>query len=216
MLSLAKVSKKYGGGFALENIDLKVGNGEVVFITGPSGSGKTTLLKIVSSEVLPDCGEVLFNDLNIVKFNSKEVLNYRKNIGVVYQDFRVVNDKTVRENLEMILAVRNTPKTSWEKAVDEILKKVMLSGMQNHFPAELSGGELQRVAIARALIGEPKLILADEPTGNLDWDTGWEVVRLLMENKDKATSVIITSHNLDIVKRAKHKVIELKEGKIIK
>lgn len=215
MLSLKGVSKKYGEVTALDQVSFNLDNGDVLFVTGPSGSGKSTLIKIISTEILPDAGEVFFNDLNVAKFNNKETLNYRKNIGVVYQDFKVVGDKTVRENLEVVLAVKNVPRDGWEKLVAEVLAKIMLPGKQNHFPAELSGGELQRVAIARAVIGEPKLILADEPTGNLDWETGWEVIKLLMEAKPEKTSVVITSHNRDLIKKSKHKVIELKEGKIV-
>lgn len=215
MLSLKSVSKRYGNIIALDQVSFNLDNGDVLFITGPSGSGKSTLVKIISTEILPDAGEVLFNDLDVAKFNNKETLNFRKNIGVVYQDFKVVSDKTVRENLEVVLAVKNVPRDGWEKLVAEVLAKIMLPGKQNHFPAELSGGELQRVAIARAVIGEPKLILADEPTGNLDWETGWEVIKLLMEAKPEKTSVVITSHNRDLIKKSKHKVIELKEGKIV-
>ena len=215
MLSLKSVTKKYGEIVALNEISFSLGDGEVLFVTGPSGSGKSTLVKIISTEILPDVGEVLFNDLNIGKFNNKETLNYRKNIGVVYQDFKVVGDKTVRENLEVVLAVKNVPRDGWERLVAQVLEEVKLPGKQNHFPAELSGGELQRVAVARAIIGEPKLILADEPTGNLDWDTGWEIIKLLMNAKPQKTSVVITSHNQDLIKKSKHKVIELKEGKIV-
>ena len=215
MLSVKGISKKYGEVVALDNVSFNLGDGEVLFITGPSGSGKSTLVKVISTEILPDTGEVLFNDVNIAKLSNKETLSYRKNIGVVYQDFKVVGDKTVRENLEVVLAVKNVPREGWEKLVAEVLNKVMLSGKQNHFPAELSGGELQRVAVARAIIGEPKLVLADEPTGNLDWETGWEVIKLLMEAKPQKTSVVITSHNRDLIKKSKHKVIELKEGKIV-
>ncbi len=215
MLSVKGISKKYGEVVALDNVSFNLDDGEVLFITGPSGSGKSTLVKIISTEILPDTGEVLFNDVNIAKLSNKETLSYRKNIGVVYQDFKVVGDKTVRENLEVVLAVKNVPREGWEKLVAEVLNKVMLSGKQNHFPAELSGGELQRVAVARAIIGEPKLVLADEPTGNLDWETGWEVIKLLMEAKPQKTSVVITSHNRDLIKKSKHKVIELKEGKIV-
>lgn len=215
MLSVKGISKKYGEVVALDNVSFNLGDGEVLFITGPSGSGKSTLVKVISTEILPDTGEVLFNDVNIAKLSNKETLSYRKNIGVVYQDFKVVGDKTVRENLEVVLAVKNVPREGWEKLVAEVLNKVMLSGKQNHFPAELSGGELQRVAVARAIIGEPKLVLADEPTGNLDWETGWEVIKLLMGAKPQKTSVVITSHNRDLIKKSKHKVIELKEGKIV-
>jgi len=215
MLSVKGISKKYGEVVALDNVSFNLDDGEVLFITGPSGSGKSTLVKIISTEILPDTGEVLFNDVNIAKLSNKETLSYRKNIGVVYQDFKVVGDKTVRENLEVVLAVKNVPREGWEKLVAEVLNKVMLSGKQNHFPAELSGGELQRVAVARAIIGEPKLVLADEPTGNLDWETGWEVIKLLMGAKPQKTSVVITSHNRDLIKKSKHKVIELKEGKIV-
>jgi cell division transport system ATP-binding protein len=215
MLSLKGVSKKYGDIVVLENISFKLDDGEAIFITGPSGSGKSTLIKIISTEVVPDEGEVLFNELNVTRFNSRELQNYRKNIGVVYQDFKVVGDKTVRENLEMVLAVKNVPRDGWERLVMEVLEKVLLAGKQNHFPAELSGGELQRVAIARALISEPKLILADEPTGNLDWETGWEIIKLLVSAKPAKTSVIVTSHNRDLIKKSKHKVIELKEGRFL-
>ena len=215
MLSVKGISKRYGEVVALDNVSFNLDDGEVLFITGPSGSGKSTLVKIISTEILPDTGEVLFNDVNIAKLSNKETLSYRKNIGVVYQDFKVVGDKTVRENLEVVLAVKNVPREGWEKLVAEVLNKVMLSGKQNHFPAELSGGELQRVAVARAIIGEPKLVLADEPTGNLDWETGWEVIKLLMGAKPQKTSVVITSHNRDLIKKSKHKVIELKEGKIV-
>lgn len=222
MISLKNVTKTFGKIKALENISFEVGKGEFVFICGPSGAGKTTILRLILRDYLPDSGEILFEGKNIAKLPKEEIPSLRQKIGVVFQDFKVLPERTLRENVEVALAVIGVPDKEWQARVDQVLKLVGLSERSELFPAQLSGGELQRVSLARALVVNPKVILADEPTGNLDWDTADELMKLLEKiNKEGKTIIMATHHRLIVDKHSlppdggklKRQVIQLKGGK---
>lgn len=215
MVEFKNVSKSFGNIKALSNITFKVDKGEFVFLIGPSGSGKTTILRLLLAEFPPTTGEIVFDGDDVAKIKKSKVPALRQSIGTIFQDFKLINDKTVGENIDVALAIKKVPKGEWEERRSQVLKLVGLAKRSDLFPAQLSGGELQRVAIARALVIDPKVIFADEPTGNLDWETGEVIMSLLDKINKNGKTIIVTSHNLEIVKRMKKRVIELKDGKII-
>lgn len=216
MLEFVNVSKNYGAITALRDISFKVDKGEFVFVIGPSGVGKTTLLKLLIAEIKPSSGKILFEGVDVTKIKKKDIPKLRQSVGVVFQDFRLLWERNVRENIEVALAVKGVDRKEWAKRVAEVLKLVGLIERAELFPAQLSGGELQRVSIARAVVTNPSLIFADEPTGNLDWDTAEKIMDIFSEINKQGKTVIITSHNQTIIKKAKKRVIELKEGKVVK
>jgi cell division transport system ATP-binding protein len=221
MLKIKNVKKTFGSIVALSSVSFDVEDGEFVFITGPSGSGKTTLLRLILGEFSPDSGQILFDKTDIAKLKKKDVPKIRQKIGVVFQDFKVLVEKTVRENVEIALAVIQVAQNEWPQRVEHVLKLVGLDDRSELFPSQLSGGELQRVSLARALAVNPKLILADEPTGNLDWDTAEQIMNLFEEINKEGKSVVMATHHKLLVKnhlvssknaKLKRKVIELKKG----
>jgi len=216
MIKVVSVSKRFGEVVALEDVTFEVEEGEFVFVMGPSGAGKTTLLRLLLREFKPEKGQIFFDKVDITKLRDKEIPSLRQKIGVVFQDYKLLPERTIRENIEVPLAVINVPQAEWTARVDTILKLVGLEKRSEMFPSQLSGGELQRVAMARALIVNPKLILADEPTGNLDWDTAEAIVELFEKINKEGKTVIMATHNRAIVDKIKNRVIELKEGKMLK
>lgn len=217
MISFQNVNKKFGPAIvALEDIDLEIKNGEFVFIVGPSGAGKSTLLKLLSREYLPSSGKVIVNEIDITKVKPAQLPKYRRQLGFVFQEFRLLDDRTVFENVALSLQVRGVPDKEIGKEVDRILKLFEIWGRRNLFPRQLSGGEGQRTAIARAVIGKPSILLADEPTGDLDPQTAWSVLQLLNEVNSWGTTVIIATHNAEIVNTLKRRVVSLKDGKMVK
>ena len=215
MVKFAHVSKSFGEIKALVDVSFEVKKGEFVFITGPSGAGKTTLLKLILREILPDTGRVVFDGEDIVGLSQEKVPYLRQKIGVVFQDYKVLSERTVRENVEVPLAVTGVSPDEWEARVNQVLKLVGLDERSELFPAQLSGGELQRVSLARALVINPKLIMADEPTGNLDWETGDAIMELFEKINKEGKTVIMATHNKHVVERLKKRVIELKDGKLV-
>lgn len=215
MLKIKNVTKTFGDIKALENVSFDVGAGEFVFLCGPSGAGKTTILRIILRDLLPDSGDVVFEGVDIIKLPKDQVPLLRQKIGVVFQDFKVLPERTVRENVEVALAVLGQGEEKWKDRVDSILKLAGLDKRSELFPAQLSGGELQRVSLARALVVNPKLILADEPTGNLDWGTASGIMDLLERVNKEGKTVIMATHNELIVDRMKKRVISLKDGKLV-
>jgi len=215
MIKLKNVTKKFGDITALSDVSFEVDKGEFVFITGPSGAGKTTILKLILREVLPDNGKVIFDGVDVTEASKKEIPQIRQKIGVVFQDFKVLPERTLRENVEVALAVSGIPQSEWPSRVDKILELVGLSKRSELFPSQLSGGELERVSLARALVVNPKLILADEPTGNLDWDTADEIMELFEKINKEGKTIIMATHNREIIAKLKKRVIKLSEGKII-
>lgn len=217
MISFQNVTKKFSSNItALEDINLEIGNGEFTFLVGPSAAGKSTLLRLLAREYLPTTGKILVDDKDITKFKSSEVPLYRRKIGFVFQDFKLLDDRTVLENVSLPLHVRNMPETEIAKEVERTLKLFDIWSRRNLFPRQLSGGEAQRTAIARAIIGKPEILLADEPTGDLDPETAWSVLQLLGEINSWGTTIVMATHNKEIVDAQKRRVVSLKNGKITK
>ncbi len=216
LVKLDKVTKSFGKIKAVDNVSFSVDKGEFVFLTGPSGAGKTTIMRLILREVIPDSGEISFEGHNITNFIEKDVPAYRQKIGVIFQDFKVLPERTVRENVEVALAVLGIDESEWKSRADHVLKLTGLLTRSELFPAQLSGGELQRVSLARALVVNPKLILADEPTGNLDWETSDGLMDLFEKINKEDKTIIMATHNKMIVEKLKKRIIKIKDGKIVK
>lgn len=218
MIEFISVTKKYpSGAVALEDINLKIEAGEFVFVVGHSGAGKSTLLKLITREILPTSGKILLNGEDILKIPKNKVHVLRRRIGTVYQDFKLLLTKTVFENVAVPLEVLGTKESEVEKEVSAALDKVGLLEKANSFPLQLSGGEVQRTSIARAIISKPQVLLADEPTGDLDPKNSLEVIKLIEKiNHEDKTTVFMATHNAQIVNHFKKRVITLEKGKIIK
>ena len=216
MIKLEHVSKSYSAGIpALNDISLNIEEGEFVFIVGNSGSGKSTLIKLLLKELEPTKGVITINYRNLNAIRRKQIPKYRRNVGVVFQDFRLLKDRNVYENVAFAQKVIGTPARLIRSSVPTMLSMVGLAAKYKSYPKQLSGGEQQRVAIARALVNQPKILLADEPTGNLDNHNAWEIMKLLEEINQKGTTVVVVTHNLEIVKAMKKRVITMKKGVII-
>jgi cell division transport system ATP-binding protein len=216
MIKLDKVSKKFGTGtFGLFDVSLVVEKGEFVFLVGSTGAGKTTIFRILIRDVLPTEGTVVVNDWDVVHLPKNKISNLRKKVGFVFQDLKLLLDRTVFENVALPLEVAGVKIEEASKTVEDILAQVGLLEHKDKFPVQLSGGELQRAAIARALVLSPDILLADEPTGNLDAATSWEIVKLLSDINKKGTTVVMATHNADIVKSLGKRVIHLEKGKIV-
>ncbi len=211
------VSKKFGSQIAaIEDVNLEIQGGEFVFLVGPSGAGKSTLLRLLAKQYQPSNGKIFIDDVDITKLKEKDLPYYRRKVGFVFQDFKLLDHRTVFENVALALEVRGMPDHDIRKEVERILKLFEIWDRKNLFPSQLSGGEAQRTAIARAIIGKPDILLADEPTGDLDPQTSWAVLQLLNEINSWGTTIIMATHNVDIVNTLKRRVISLKHGKIIK
>ncbi len=216
MITLDHVSKCYTEGIpALNDISLNIEEGEFVFIVGNSGSGKSTFLKLLTKELEPTEGNITVNGTNLRKLKHKKVPMYRRNIGMVYQDFRLFKDRNVYENVAFAQRVIAEGNRTIKKKVPIMLSMVGLAAKYKSRPKQLSGGEQQRVAIARALINEPKILLADEPTGNLDSNNAWDIMKLLDEINQRGTTVVVVTHNLEIVEAMNKRVITLKKGVLV-
>lgn len=217
VIKFKNVSKKYGpSSAALTDINLEVQGGEFVFIVGPSGAGKSTLLRLLARQYLPSSGEILIDDINLAKLKAKDLPHFRRKIGFVFQDFKLLENRTVFENVALALEVRNHKTEAINKEVERILKLFEIWNRRDLFPSQLSGGEAQRTAIARAIVGKPDILLADEPTGDLDPQTSWSVLQLLNEINSWGTTVLMATHNAEIVNTLKRRVIAIKDGKVIK
>ena len=216
MIKLEHVSKAYSAGIpALNDVNLEIDDGEFVFVCGDSGSGKSTLIKLLLKELDPTDGTITVDGRNLTRIRHKQVPKYRRNVGVVFQDFRLLKDRNVYENVAFALKVIGASTAVIKKKVPQMLSMVGLAAKYKSKPRELSGGEQQRVAIARALVNEPSMLLADEPTGNLDNNNAWEIMKLLEEINEKGTTVIVVTHNLEIVKVMKKRVITIKKGLVV-
>ena len=211
-ITFKKATKTYGSTVALSDISFDIKKGEFVFITGPSGVGKTTILRLILGEIVPDSGEVIVDGTNILNLDEKTIPGHRQKIGTIFQDFKVLPERTVFENISVALAVIGLPEEEWEERVKHVLKLVGLSKKINNFPSQLSGGELQRVSLARALSVNPKIVLADEPTGNLDWETSNSLMELFEKINKEGKTVIMATHNMEIVKKHKKREIHLEDS----
>ena len=217
MIDFEHVSKEYkkGGRLALEDINLHVDDGEFVFLVGPSGSGKSTIIKLLTGEVLPSGGRLMINGFNLNNISDRQIPLLRRSVGVIFQDFRLIEKKTVYENLSFAMrAVGSSPREA-KKRIPYVLKLVGLDGKANQFPNQLSGGEQQRVAIARALVNNPYTIIADEPTGNLDPARSLEIMMLLERINQLGTTVLVVTHEKDLVNKFQKRVITLERGIVV-
>lgn len=216
VIFLDNVSKAYTTGSpALNNISLSIGQGEFVFIVGETGSGKSTLIKLLLRELTATSGSVYVMGHDLARLKHKQVPKFRRNIGVVFQDFRLLNDRNVYENVAFAQRIVETPPAEIRRNVPTILATVGLAGKYKAKTSQLSGGEQQRVAMARALINNPSILLADEPTGNLDPKNSWEIMRLLEEINASGTTVVVVTHNREIVNAMKKRVVTMKKGVIV-
>ena len=214
MITLENVSKAYSTGApALNNVSLKIEAGEFVFVVGDSGSGKSTLIKLLLRELLPTSGKIMVNDIDVASLRHKQIPKYRRKLGVVFQDFRLLKDRNVYENVAFAQRIVQTPSKEIKKNVPSILSTVGLAG--KYKAKQLSGGEQQRVALARALVNNPPILLADEPTGNLDPKNSWEIMKLLEEINERGTTVLVVTHNREIVNAMKKRVITMNKGVIV-
>lgn len=216
MIEFKNVTKRYDHSVvALSDVNIKIDRGEFVFLVGPSGSGKSTFLKLMLKEEVPSEGTVVVNEKDLSKIKEKDVPFLRRKIGCVFQDFRLLYDKTVYENIVLALRVIDASEREIKTAVASALKQVGLSGKENSYPNQLSGGEQQRVGLARALVTRPPIIIADEPTGNLDDETAEEIMKMLYEINAGGTTIIMVTHDHSIIERSGKRVISLQNGKII-
>jgi len=216
MIEFKKVSKKYGNLTALDNVDIKIIAGEFVFLVGPSGAGKSTLIKLLIRKELPTEGEILYEDIPVSQLKEQYVPLLRQEIGVVFQDFKLLNTKTVAENVAFGLEVMGFEEGATLERVKEGLKLTGLWKIRDHFPVQLSGGEAQRVAIARSVALEPKVLVADEPTGNVDPDLTDSLFKIFEKINKKGITVIVATHDKDEVDKMKKRVIELDKGKVVR
>lgn len=216
MITLKDVSKSYVEGVpALADVNIQIEEGEFVFVVGDSGSGKSTLIKLLLKELEPTSGSIIINDKILSEIPRRQVPRFRRNIGCVFQDFRLLKDRNVYENVAFAQRIISAPARSIKEEVPKMLSLVGLAAKYKSKPNQLSGGEQQRVAIARALINEPKILLADEPTGNLDANNAWEIMKLLDEINKRGTTVLVVSHNMEIVEAMKKRVITLQQGHVV-
>ena len=216
MIELRKVTKEYSQGIAaLNGVSLKIEQGEFVFVVGDSGAGKSTLIRLLMKEIEPTTGEIKVMGQSLSGLAHKDIPFYRRKIGVVFQDFRLLKDRNVYENIAFALRVTEAPSRVIKKKVPAALSLVGLAQKYKSYPKELSGGEQQRVAIARAIVNEPSILIADEPTGNLDPVNSWEIMKLLEEANQRGTTVIVVTHNHEIVKTMKKRVITMNKGNIV-
>ncbi|MBQ6815508.1 MAG: cell division ATP-binding protein FtsE [Lachnospiraceae bacterium] len=216
MIDLENVSKTYAAGTpAVNNINLHIDKGEFVFIVGDSGAGKSTLIKLLLKELEPTEGKIVINGKNLGRMRRKKIPMLRRDIGVVFQDFRLLKDRNVYDNIAFAQRVVETPTKVIRRKVPAMLSMVGLAEKYKSFPKELSGGEQQRVAIARALVNNPPILLADEPTGNLDPNNSWEIMKLLEEINKRGTTVIVVTHNKEVVDAMQKRVITIKKGVIV-
>lgn len=217
MVKMLGVTKVFpNGAVALSNVTLNIDKGEFVFIVGPSGAGKSTIIKLISREELPTKGYLVVGGRDLSRLRRREVPFYRRKLGVVFQDFRLLPNKTVYENVAFAMEVVEAPPKIIKKRIPEVLQLVGLKHKMGAMPSELSGGEQQRVSLARAIVNNPELIIADEPTGNLDPETSWEIFRLLNEINLRGTTVIVATHASSFVNKMRKRVISIDRGMIIR
>ncbi|MBC8535594.1 cell division ATP-binding protein FtsE [Feifania hominis] len=216
MVELRNVTKKYDNGtLALDGVNLKIEEGEFVFIVGPSGAGKSTLLKLLMKEEEPTDGIIRVNKYNLNRMKRRQVPYFRRTMGIVFQDFRLISDMTVFENVAFAMRVIGCSKKSINRRVPYVLKLMGLEHKMQNYPNELAGGEQQRVALARALVNNPSLIIADEPTGNVDPRMSWDIMDLLSEINKRKTTVLVVTHEKSLVDRLRKRVVSIEHGKIV-
>ncbi|MCK5081017.1 MAG: cell division ATP-binding protein FtsE [Candidatus Moranbacteria bacterium] len=216
MIECKNVSKIYPGDVpALENISFKINDKEFLSIIGSSGAGKSTLIKLLHAEEKPTSGEILFGGEDIVEYKKKQIFQHRREVGVVFQDFKLLPKKNVFENVAFAMEVSGRSEEEVAEDVPQVLEIIGLTELADKYPHEISGGEQQRVAIARALVNRPKVLIADEPTGNLDPESGWEILQSLLKINKYGTTVVLATHDREAVDKINGRVVVLKDGKIV-
>ena len=211
------VWKKYSNGnFALQGINITIDKGEFVYVVGPSGAGKSTFIKLMYREERPTKGQIFLNGFNVERLKEKQIPLIRRSIGVVFQDYRLLPNLTAFENVSFAMEVIEAPKKAIKRRVPEVLELVGLKDKMNSLPTQLSGGEQQRVSLARALVNSPAIIIADEPTGNLDPDTSFEIMELFEKVNYKGTTIVMATHNREIVNSMKKRVVAIESGKVVR
>jgi len=216
MIEARQVSKMYGRGvYALRELTLRIDKGEFVFLTGPSGAGKSTLLRLLLRQDVPSEGQLIVGGRNLAELSPRQVQAYRRSLGFVFQDFKLLPRKTVLENVALVPRVLGVPMSQQQRRTFQVLKWVGLQHRMSAYPQELSGGEQQRIAIARALVNEPVIILADEPTGNLDPDLSLEIMNLLREINARGTTVLVATHDRELIRRVGRRALTLEHGRIV-
>ena len=217
VLALRGVTKTYANGkSALRDVNLSVPEGDFVFLVGPSGAGKSTLIRLLIREELATRGKVMLDGRDLARLKRRDVPKIRRRIGIVFQDFKLLPNKSVRDNVAFALEVTGTPRSRIGPSVDRVLRVVGLSGQADQRPAELSGGEQQRTAIARALVHDPHLFIADEPTGNLDPLISWEIIQLLLRINEMGVTVLMATHNAEVVTALRKRVVGLEDGRVVR
>jgi cell division transport system ATP-binding protein len=217
LLELRAVSKSYPNGkLALRDVDLSIPDGDFVFLVGPSGAGKSTVIRLLIREELATRGEVFLDGRDLARLKRRDIPRVRRKIGIVFQDFKLLPNKTVRDNVAFALEVTGTPRRVIDPAVERVLRIVGLAAQANQLPGQLSGGEQQRTAIARALVHDPDLFIADEPTGNLDPLISWEIIQLLLRINEMGVTVLMATHNAEVVTALRKRVVALEDGRIVR
>ncbi len=215
MLSFANVTKRYGSQEVLGDVTFNVNPGEFVFLVGKSGTGKTTVMRLLTHQTTPDEGTITVEELSFGRLRQRDVVNLRRKIGVIFQDYKLLPERTVAENIALGLEIIGKPKDEIVSRTNDLLTLIGLPNKADVFPSQLSGGEAQRVCIARALATAPRVLFADEPTGNLDDATAYSIVRLLAKINELGTTIIMATHNMSLVERIDKRVIELQNGRVV-
>ena len=217
MLIMSDVSKVYpGGSVALQDVNVHIEPGEFVFVVGPSGAGKSTFIKMLFREVLPTTGSIFVNGMDILALSPKEIPFMRRQLGIIFQDYRLLPDRTVFENVAFAMQVIEAPHRKIRRQVNNVLDLVGLRHRSNAYPNELSGGEQQRIAIARAIVNDPVFVIADEPTGNLDPETSWDIMEIFKEINSAGTTIVMATHDKDVVDAMGKRVIAIEHGRIVR
>lgn len=216
MITFENVTKSYGSNVGIQDVTVRINKGDFVFLVGPSGAGKSTFVKLILRELIPDSGTIKLKDIEINRLSNRQIPKLRRSTGIVFQDFRLLPRKTVFENVAFAMEIVHMSQRAIRRQVPQVLSLVGISSKANKYPHELSAGEQQRVAIARAIINNPALLIADEPTGNLDPDTAWEIMKLLEQINYRGTTILMVTHAKDIVDRMEKRVIAIDKGRIIR
>ena len=216
MIVFDNVTKYYKSNVGLENVSIRINKGDFVFLVGPSGSGKSTFIKLILKEINADSGSIKVRGNEVTTLSNRMVPKLRRNVGIVFQDFRLLPKKTVYENVAFAMEIIHQPRKLIKKYVPQVLSMVGIASKANKYPDELSAGEQQRVAIARAIVNKPRILIADEPRGNLDPDTAWEIMQLLEQINMRGTTILMVTHAKDIVDRMGKRVVAIEKGRIVR
>lgn len=216
MITFHNVTKSYGTNIGIQDVSIKIHKGDFVFLVGPSGAGKSTFIRLILKEIEADEGSIKFSDMEITELSNRFIPKLRRSVGIVFQDFRLLPKKTVYENVAFAMEIVHTTQRTIRRQVPQVLSLVGISSKANKYPHELSAGEQQRVAIARAIVNNPTVLIADEPTGNLDPETAWEIMKLLEQINLRGTTILMVTHAKDIVDRMEKRVIVIDKGRVVR